>query len=275
MTSASLVLSIALLAGGGTTLLAAGSGTALPAVRALAAAYREVDPSFSLKVAESIGSTGAVLALRDGAVELGLTSRSLKIDEQDGLCVIPFASDLVVVAASPDVKVAGLTTTQLVQIFNGDLTNWPGSDPPLPIRVLQREAGDSGSEVFVTGIPGLGEALQRALDQGKWRVLFHDAEMQQALLQSKDAIGFFDLGAIRSQNLAVHPLALDGIAATVEALEQGRYPYSKTLSFLVRAKAPRPTSLTAFLAYARSPKGRATLRSAGYALPPTTLETCH
>jgi phosphate transport system substrate-binding protein len=275
MVPSSLILATLLLSGPDAPLRAAGSGTALPAVRALATAYREVEPGFSLIVAESIGSTGAVLALRDGAVDLGLTSRPLQTAEREGICEIPFASDLVVVAASPDVKASGLSSEQLLQVFKGELTVWPGSDPPLPIRVLQREASDSGSQVLASRIPGLGEALQRALEQGRWRVLFHDVEMQQALLQSKGAIGVFDLGAIRAQKLAVHALALDGAPPTIEALEQGRYPYAKTLSFLVRAKSPRPPALKAFLAFAGSKRGLAILRENGYAAPTATTETCH
>jgi phosphate transport system substrate-binding protein len=275
MTFAWLMLSASLLAGPVAPLLAGGTGTALPAVRALAFGYRDVDSSFSLQVAASIGSTGAVMAVRDGAIGVGLISRPLKGSESEGLCVIPFASDLVVVATSPDVKVSALTSSELLKIFQGELTVWPGSEPPLHIHVLQREAGDSGSAVLASKIPGLGESLQQALEQGRWRVLFHDAEMQQALLQSKGAIGFFDLGAIRSQNLALRALPLDGAAPTLESLEKGLYPYAKTLAFVVKAKTPRPPSLEAFLAYAASPKGRTTLRSAGYPPPPTSVETCH
>jgi phosphate transport system substrate-binding protein len=269
------ILSVSLLATPAAPLLAGGSGTALPAVRALAAAYRAESPSFSLRVAESIGSTGAALALRDGAMELGLISRPLRVGEGDGLCVIPFAADLIVVATSADVPTGGLTSAQLLQIFRGELTVWPGSQPPLTIRVMQREAGDSGSQVLASHITGLGEALQDSLAQGKWRVLFHDAEMQQALVQSKGAIGFFDLGAIRAQKLALHALVIDGHEPTLEAFEAGRYPYAETLSFITKAGAARPAGLTAFLAFARSPQGISALRAAGYASPPSTAETCH
>ena len=106
-------------------------------------------------------------------------------------------------------------------------------------------------------------------------MLFHDAEMQQALLQSKGGIGFFDLGGIRSQNLALRALTLDGVTPTPEALEAGQYPYAKTLAFVLKAKAPRMPGLDAFLAYVASPKGRATLKNAGYLPPPSSLETCH
>ena len=98
----------------------------MPAVRVLAFGYRDVDPSFNLHVAASIGSTGAVMAVRDGAIGVGLISRPLKNSESEGLCVIPFASDLVVVATSPDVKVSALTSAELVKIFQGELTVWPG-----------------------------------------------------------------------------------------------------------------------------------------------------
>jgi phosphate transport system substrate-binding protein len=254
---------------------AAGSGTALPAVRALAAAYRSVDPDFSLSIAESIGSTGAVLAVRDGAIELGLISRALQTDEHDGLCVVPFATDLVVMAASSDVKTTGLTTEQLLEIFRGELNVWPGSDPPQAMRVLQREPGDSGSQVLSSRIPGLDEAMRKALELGRWRVLFHDAEMQQALLTTKGAIGVFDLGAIRAQKLNLRALALDGVAPTIEAMQAGRYPYTKTLSFVVRAKAVRPIEVQKFLAFVAGPQGLSTLRGAGYGQPPVTKETCH
>jgi phosphate transport system substrate-binding protein len=271
----SLLLAAVLLAGPASPLRAAGSGTALPAVRALAAAYQKIDPDFSLSVAESIGSTGAVLAVRDGAIELGLISRSLKADEQAGLCVVAFASDPVVMAASPDVRTPGLSTAQLLDIYRGDLTTWPGSDPPLEIRVLQREPGDSGSQVFASHIPGFEEAMQKALDLGRWRVLFHDAEMQQALLTTKGGIGVFDLGAIRAQKLPLHPLALDGVFPTTEALQSGRYPYAKMLSFVVRAKATRPAEVQKFLGFVAGPQGLSTLRQAGYGQPPQTKETCH
>ncbi len=275
MTLLSHLISIALLAPPSPSLVAGGSGTALPAVRALAAAYQADNPSFTLHVAESIGSTGGVLAVRDGAMQLGLVSRPLRVGEGDGLCAIPFAEDLIVIATSPDVQVSSLSTAQLLQIYRAELTVWPGSQPPLPIHPLQREAGDSGTQIMTTHIVGLGEILQKALDQSWWRVLFHDAEMQQALLQSKGAIGIFDLGAIRAQKLPLRPLVLDGHEPTLESYEAAHYPYASKLSFITKAGTPRPPELTAFFAFVRSPRGMAVLRNAGYAPPSSTVETCH
>jgi ABC-type phosphate transport system substrate-binding protein len=88
-------------------------------------------------------------------------------------------------------------------------------------------------------------------------------------------LGLFDYGAIHAQKLPLHMLVLDGHEPTLESFQAGRYPYAETLSFITKAGVPRPAELSAFFAFARSPAGIAALRSAGYAPPPSTTETCH
>lgn len=245
---------------------AAGSGTALPALRVLVDAYRARTPGFQLTVAESIGSAGAPLAVRDGAATLGLMSRPLKESETPGLCSVAFARDLLVLAAARDVPVRNVASADLVKIFSGTLRSLPGG-PAREVHVLQREAGDSGSELFAEHVPGLKQALEDSLAARRWLVLFHDAEMQAALLQTPGAIGFFDLGALQSQKLPLQTLSIDGVAPSAEALAAGRYPFVKTLWFVVRRGAPAGDELGSFLGFARSAAGVATLEKAGYLAP--------
>ena len=253
--------------------IAAGTGTALPAVRLLAQAFERVQPAFELTVARSIGSSGAPLAVRDGAVALGLMSRPFKAAEGLGLCAIPFARDILVVAAAPNVRDQGITSTQLVDLFAGRLKIWPATG--IPLRVLQREATDSGSAVFEGLVPGLRETLARALTERRWRLLFHDGEMQEALLRTPGAVGLFDLGAIRAQGLPLQALAIDGVPPSPNAVASGRYPFAETLRFIERTDRAQATPLAAFLAFVRSPAGVAALAAAGYGPPPAGEEaTC-
>lgn len=253
-------------------LVAAGSGTALPAARILLRAYASRAPAFHLEIAESIGSTGAPLAVRAGAAALGLMSRPLKPREADALCELSFAQDLLIVAAAPDVTTPGLTSDELVRVFAGELREW--TEDHRPIHVLQREAGDSGSQTFAAHIPALGPALQQALDGRRWLVLFHDAEMQEALQQTPGALGFFDLGALRAQGLKLKVLAINGQAPSPEAFAQGRYPFAKTLAFLLRKGEALPPDLAAFIAFSRSTEGVAALSRNGYLPPPPLDAAC-
>jgi phosphate transport system substrate-binding protein len=250
--------------------IAGGSGTALPAINVLLEAYRAKDPAFQLTVAKSIGSSGAPPAVRDGAIAIGLMSRTFKPGEGLGLCSIPFATDLLVLAASGDVKTEGLSAEELTRIFAGTLTAWPRDPGTLPIHVVQREPGDSGTAAFGNRIPALKEVLAKAAATRRWQTVFHDLEMAEALMQTPGALGFFDLGAIRSQHLPLRVLALDGVAPTFEAWHGGRYPFAEVLRFVVSSRQAPPPALRAFLEYASSPAGQAALAAAGYGPPATT-----
>lgn len=250
--------------------VAAGSGTALPAVNVLIQGYRTKDPTFQLTVAKSIGSSGAPPAVRDGAIALGLMSRTFKNDEGQGLCSIPFATDLLVLAASGDVKTEGLSSEEVKRIFEGTLTAWPRDPGTLPIHVVQREPGDSGTAAFAKRLPDLREVLAKAAETRRWQTVFHDLEMAEALMQTPGALGFFDLGAIRSQHLPLRVLAIDGVVPSIEAWRGGHYPFAVTLRFVMsNTQGPSP-ALRSFLEYANSPAGQAALAAAGYA-PPTTI----
>ena len=72
-----------------TDLHLAGSGSNLVLTRALAAAFRVHQADARLVVHDSIGSTGAVRAVSDGAISIGLIARPLREEERAlGLDVI-------------------------------------------------------------------------------------------------------------------------------------------------------------------------------------------
>src|SRR4051812_8497016 len=78
----------------------AGSGSNLPLTYLLVEAFRARNPQSKVIVHESIGSSGGVRAVRDGAVGVGLISRPLTAEEEGyGLTVTPYARVAVVVAA--------------------------------------------------------------------------------------------------------------------------------------------------------------------------------
>jgi phosphate transport system substrate-binding protein len=252
----------------GAALDLAGSGSNVPLVRVLAKAFGERAPGVRVVVHESIGSTGGVRAARDGQVELGLVSRPLTADEAKlGLVVVPHARVAVVVAAHPGVREDDLGAADLVTLYRGERSRFRDG---APVVVLQRERGDSSHLVVGREVPGFAAANDDALRAGRWRVLYHDRAMQEALMATDGAIGLFDLGQIVSQNLPLRVLAVDGVAPTPENVRAGRYRFVKDLAF-VSAGAPSGAA-AAFLEFVRSPEGREATRRAGYLPLPDDAE---
>ncbi len=226
-------------------LVIAGSGTTVPIVRRLVEAYRAKHPSADVIVHDSIGSTGAVRAVSDGVIHLGLLSRPLRDNEGNQLSTKPFARVKLVMATHPSVREASLSRSDLVMIYNRERVRWTGGQK---IVVIQRERGDSGHRALARAIPELGHANERAWRQGWFRVVYSDRAMEAALLATAGAVGVADAGAIAVQRLPLRTYPLEGL--------------HKQLAFVWRNQPS--AAARAFFAFVDSDEGRAVLTAAGY-----------
>lgn len=238
----------------------AGSGSNLPLTRALSAAHVAANPGARVVVHQSIGSTGGIRAAADRAVDLGLVSRPLTARERRlGLTVLPYARVAVVVAANESVPDTNLSRAGLLQLYAGRRTRWSDGSR---VTVLQRERGDSSHRAVERVLPRFRAVNERAHRRGRWRVLYHDRDMQEALLATPGAVGLFDLGAIVSQELSLEVLALDGVAPTPDNVRSGAYPLHKDLAFVCRG-APGGAAKR-LLRFIHSRAGQRVIQSRGY-----------
>lgn len=238
----------------------AGSGSNLPLTRALAEAFRRRSPGVKVVVPESIGSTGGIRAVRDGAIDVGLISRGLSEEEgRLGLTVTPYARVAVVVAANPSVPDGCVASGELADLYAGTRARW--SDGSRAV-VLQRERGDSSFLAFGQREPGLAAQNDAGYRDGRWRILYDDRSMQEALMATEGAVGIFDLGAIVAQRLPIKVLCVDGVVPSAESVREGRYPFSKDLAFVTAgALSGARAELVRFVL---SEEGRALTGSLGY-----------
>ncbi len=243
----------------------AGSGSCIPLTRMLAGtAMQRLD--VSPEVHASIGSGGGIRALRDGAIDLAVVSRTLRDEEiEAGLVYTPFARIPVVVAAGLDVSDRGVSYAQLEALFAGRQDTWSdGSN----VVVLLREAGDSSHRVVEAVVPGLAEITAQARTSGVVRVLYHDAAMQVALANTSGALGLHGNG-VDASLAGFRALAVEGIEPTEANVESGRYPFVKELAFVT--DGPPAGEVKTFVDFALSPNGRALLRVRG-GVPPAPME---
>lgn len=239
-------------------LVLAGSGANIPLMTKLAEAYRAEHPGIEIDVPKSIGSTGGIKAAAEGAVALGLSSRPLDVRESaSGLRALPYARVAIVMAAHPGVPADGLSTEDLISIVRGTKTTWSNGQE---IVVFMRQFDESNNTVLKEGVPGLAPVLDEAIRTQRWRILFHDHEMADALAKTPYSLGVSNVGNATAARLKI--LALDGIAPTAANVEQGRYRLTNTLYIIQRSDLP--PAVSAFLAFVRSPHGARLIKDTGY-----------
>ena len=252
----------------------AGSGAFLPLARALGEAWQKTSAAdLRVVVEDSIGSGGGVRAVVDGAADIGLVSRPLNVGESRlDLVVIPVAIDAVLIAANPDIPVAGVTTPELVSLYGGETRRFSDGSPA---AVLLRDRGESANLALdlLPGMPAARERSYAVAGRLGFPVLYHDDAMIAAVALTPGALGVSSLGLLHASRIPLKILALDGRLPSVEALANHAWPLTRTLSFVMRkdrAERARP-----FLHFAFSDDARRITREHDYLPVPAKTASDH
>ncbi len=207
--------------------VAAGSGTALPLARAALVGRAELA---GLRLAASIGSDGAVAALRAGDLEIGLLGRDLRSDEALVLRSLPVARTEVVLAATTTAPLPPLTASQAADVLRGE-----GGRHGLPqLHPIAREASDTAVAALSAAMPDLGAALSQAVARGA-PVAWSDDELIEALAAQRDAVAVIDRGLLHHSGLAAQVLTLE---REPSAPDRPLVPPSRLLAVAIRRDAP-------------------------------------
>lgn len=240
----------------------AGSGSNLPLTQKLLDAWTGSSRP-RIVLPPSIGTSGAVKAVREGKLVLGLASRPLTDEERaSGLKVFRYARIGIVLGVHVDVPDQNITGAELTAIYAGTKTTWSNGKR---IYVQAREAGDSSSAVLEQRIPGFRAARQESLAQKRWELSYSDGEAFKALQSVSGALGWADTTVLTEARSSWHPLKFEGIEPSWEHLQDGTYPLVKDLWFLYRE--PLPTEARRFLDFCTSKVGKALLAQNGAWLP--------
>lgn len=236
----------------------AGSGSNLEVTRQLARAFANRTGHLVL-VHESIGSSGAVQAIDDGMIDIGLVSRPLRDEERDrGLRAFSYSREPVLVAVNATVPDRDITQQGLVDLFSGSRTHWSDGSA---VVVLQREVGDSSHRAVDRVTPGFAEANERAWNEQRYPVLYHDAAMREAIASTVSAVGLH-AGGVPSSNAPLRALTVGGVPATPRNVRDGSYPYWKDLAFVTHGEPS--STVRDFLTFVQSESGREIISAAGH-----------
>ena len=222
-----------------------GSGTALALQRRLGAAFREYVSGPDIVVLPSLGSTGGIRALSQGALDIALSTRPLTADEYKlNLVATPILTSPVVVVTSHP-TVAGVSHRELADIFSGRGQTWVDG---APVRLIFRPKSGVTFIVLAEAFPDLGPEIERARSQLELPVAMTDQENFALAERLSGSLALALLVQVRTEPARIRAIALDGVEPTVANLLAKVYPCACHIHMIVRSDADNATSdLAAFM----------------------------
>lgn len=237
-----------------------GSGGALATMQILGQAFNKAHPNVNVVIAPNLGSGGGIKAMLAGAIDLAISSRALEQSERaQGALATEYARTPFVFASAMRNNVSAITTRELVKIYKGETRTWPDGKP---LRLVLRPESESDTDIVKSLSSEMNQAVKSALVREGMIMAMTDQDSADSMENIPGAIGGTTLAQIISEQRALKPLTLNGATLSLTALEEGKYPYFKTLFMVTR---PKPNLVTqAFFAFVRSAAGRQILAKNGH-----------
>ena len=213
--------------------------------QSLADAYTQQRPYVTIAVRAANSDVG-IRAAREYSGTIGLVSRTINPSELDGTRAVVVARDGVAVIVHPSNPINAIMHSQLVQVFSGEIATWPlGPMAGKPIVVLSREDGSGTRDAFETMAMNGTRVTRTAL------VMPSEAAVVDYVARNPTAIGYTSMGALTAD---VRALTIDDVPLVRESVESQKYPFVRTLSFVVPQSAD--LEMQDFIAFTLSTEGQ-------------------
>ncbi len=201
-----------------------------------------------------VGSGPGIQATIDGTTDIGMSSRNLTAAETaNGLVTYKICDDGIAVIVNKANPIANLSTSQIRDIFAGNVTNWKdigGSDAQ--IVVVERESGSGTRDGFETLImQKMANVTSSAITQTS------TGAVKTYVAGNPNAIGYISFGSLTSE---VNALQVDGVTPSVATIKDKTYKPQRPFLFVTKGTPTNPVA-QAFINYVLSPDGQAYLAS--------------
>lgn len=236
-----------------------GVGSSLGPMRIIADAFEKSHPQVKVKILPSLGSTGGTRAVLSGAIDIGLSGRSMKDDErQQGAVETEYAKSPFVFVTNSISAATDLKIHELAEIYEGKRQAWPDGSR---VRLVLRPAADVDTSMLESISPEMSRAVKIALSRSGMIVAITNQESDEAVEKIPGSLGTSTLTQVISEKRKLKILAVDGVMPTVRNLSQGSYPLVK--SFFIVTK-PKPSALAQkFIDFLRTREARKILEETG------------
>jgi len=205
-------------------LVVAGSTSVQPFADHWAEVYMRENPGRVVNV-QGGGSSAGIQAAREGAADIGMSSRELKPDEKDLLEVI-VAWDGLAIIIHPRNPIEELSLEQVQNIFAGNINNWDilGGSGHL-ITVVTREEGSGTRGAFQEMVMKGSRVSRAAIVQDS------NGTVREIVANDPNSIGYISLGLVNEKVKAVR---FEGIEANFENIDQKKYRLIRPFLFVTK-----------------------------------------
>jgi len=233
-----------------------GGGGALDNVKALADAFQKQHPAITWQGLADVGSNAGVNLVVSGETDLGYISRDLTDAEKlaGKVEALPIGASGTAVAVAASNPIKSLTKDQVAKIFSGAISDWKDvGGTPGKIRVLIRESGASTRSAFEAYFFGGAKATYAA---NAVEVTTID-ETVKAINSFKESIGMVTMNATTFSNNTVAFVTVDGVTASRDNLNSGKYQVRRPLYFVYPTDVTKiKPGIKAFLDFVKGPEGQ-------------------
>lgn len=249
-----------------------GSTTVLPLSQMWAEEYMMKNPGVSISVSGG-GSGVGISSVINGSCDIGNASRPAKTKEIDAakvrnssLYATKLARDGMAIIVNASNNVKNVTMAQLADVYLGKTKRWKelGGHSDKDIVLVGRDSSSGTFGFFQDTVLGGKPYAKDMLS------LASNKSVEQAVVQSKDAIGYVglayakeaaDAGKVRI--LSISPKGSDaGILPNEKTVMDGTYPLHR---FLLAYTLGRPGGAAgAFLKWCTGPEGQRMVADSGY-----------
>jgi phosphate transport system substrate-binding protein len=232
-----------------------GSGMAM-----LPALFSAFDPQkkATLEVVPSLGSSGGLRALSDGALDIAVVGRELKAEEvAQGLTVAAVARTPFVLVSSK-AQPGDFKSSEMANIFGSQKSSWADGTP---IKIILRPKSDTDTAALVSNFTGMAQTLEGLRQRKDIPTAATDQDNANLAESIPGSLTASTLTQILMEKRKLHFVSIDGVTPSIETFESGQYRYAKPIYFVLSAK--KTDLATRFAAFLRSPQGEAALRMAG------------
>jgi phosphate transport system substrate-binding protein len=260
------LIALTSLANAQTKITVKGSDTVLPLSQKEAETYMKINKNASVTVVGG-GSGVGISALIDGATDIAMSSRSIKMDErlklQDAgraFKEVKVAFDALAVIVNPSNKVGKLTREQIEGIFTGKIKNWKevGGDD-MAIIAYSRETSSGTYEFFKDHVLNRKNYASTCLNMPATGAIV------QSVSQTKGAIGYVGVAYMDKsvKDIAVsYDKGKNYVEASVANAKNKTYPIVRPLFYYYptsKEKLVKP-----FIDYVLSSEGQKVVEQVGY-----------
>lgn len=235
----------------------AGSTTVQPLAEVLAEAFMEMNPDLVIEV-QGGGSSVGVTSAGEGTVDIGMASREIKSSEMDtfpDLQIFTIARDGIAIVTNPGTELPSLSVEQVRDIFAGEITNFSEvGGPDAPITIVSREEGSGTRAAFEELVmeykDEAGEKQSKLISENAL-LQQSNGQVRTTVSTTPNSIGFLSFGFLDD---STSPVAIDGVAPTVDNVKNDSYPIARPLNMLTKG-APNELA-QAFLNFILSEEGQ-------------------